>query len=70
MTEEPHDTEKLSDELQEVMKKLVAFLNSKVEEEKAGYWTIICRKINKAFFIVYLIAIVVFLVYMFLSWTA
>lgn len=70
MTEEPHDTEKLSDELQEVMKMLVAFLNIKVEEEKAGYWTITSRKINKAFFIVYLIAIVVFLLYMFLSWTA
>lgn len=70
MSEEPHETEKLSEELQEVMKMLAVFLNSKKEEEEAGYWTTRSQKINKVFVVVYLIAIAVFLVYMFLSWTA
>lgn len=61
-------SEKLSDELREVLKTLILILNSKKEEEKPGYWTKKTKTINKVFFIFYFIADILFLSYMFSCW--
>ncbi|XP_049420098.1 5-hydroxytryptamine receptor 3A-like isoform X2 [Epinephelus fuscoguttatus] len=65
MTEESH----ASDELREVVKMLAVLLNSRKEEGKPSYWTRVAKTINKVFFIFYVIAASLFLVYMFFHWT-
>ena len=66
--EESHDVEKLLYELRELVKML---LNSRMEEARpAGYWKGVCNKLNKGFFIFYIIALALFLVYMFYRWNA
>ncbi|XP_045925189.1 5-hydroxytryptamine receptor 3A-like isoform X1 [Micropterus dolomieu] len=69
LTEECHDSEKLSDDLREVLKTLIVLLNSKKEEGKPGYWARVTKRINKAFFIFYVIAASLFLLCMCISWT-
>ncbi|XP_044033745.1 5-hydroxytryptamine receptor 3A-like isoform X2 [Siniperca chuatsi] len=68
LMEESHDSEKLSDDLMEVVKTLTVLLNSRKEEEKSGYWTRVTKTINKVFFIFYIIAASLFLLCMFFSW--
>ncbi|KAM8729240.1 5-hydroxytryptamine receptor 3A-like [Acanthopagrus schlegelii] len=68
LMEESHDVEKLLYELRELVKML---LNSRMEEARpAGYWKGVCNKLNKGFFIFYIIALALFLVYMFYRWNA
>lgn len=67
--EEPRD--ELSQELSAVLETLHLNLNSiKKEEEKAGRWARATRTINAVFFGFYLVAVVVFLLWIFLTWTA
>ncbi|XP_036936585.1 5-hydroxytryptamine receptor 3A-like [Acanthopagrus latus] len=67
-TEESHDFGKLSEELREVVKTLSLLLNCRKEETKPGYWTRVSNKINKVFFIFYVIAVTLFLIYMLFCW--
>ncbi|XP_036938098.1 uncharacterized protein LOC119010229 [Acanthopagrus latus] len=68
LMEESCDFEKLSYELRELVKML---LNSRTEEARpSGYWKEVCKKLNKEFFIFYIIALALFLVYMFYRWSA
>ncbi|XP_070783549.1 5-hydroxytryptamine receptor 3A-like [Enoplosus armatus] len=69
LTEESHDSEKLSEELREVVKTLTELLKSKKEEGKPGYWTRVTKTINRVFFIFYVTAAGLFLLYMFVSWS-
>ncbi|XP_070847201.1 5-hydroxytryptamine receptor 3A-like [Chaetodon trifascialis] len=68
LTEESHSSEKLPDDLKDVVKMLTLILNSKKEEAKSGYWTRMTKTINKCFFIFYITAASVFLLYMILNW--
>ena len=55
--------------LGELVKPPSLLLNSKKEEAKpAGYWRRVCKRINTVFFIFYIIAASVFLVYMAVCW--
>ncbi|XP_049916750.1 5-hydroxytryptamine receptor 3A-like [Epinephelus moara] len=69
LTEECHDSEKLSDELVDAMKTLSLLLSSRMKGKKWGYWTRMTKTINKVFFIFYITAASVFLVYMFIMWS-
>ncbi|XP_041819281.1 5-hydroxytryptamine receptor 3A-like [Chelmon rostratus] len=69
LTEESHSSEKLSDELRDVLKTLTLVLNNRKDEGKPGYWTRKAKTINKCFFIFYIIAASLFLLCMFLSWS-
>uniref|UniRef100_A0A8C4HZH0 Si:dkey-49c17.4 n=1 Tax=Dicentrarchus labrax TaxID=13489 RepID=A0A8C4HZH0_DICLA len=64
------DFENLSDELKELVKTLTLFLNLRKEEEKPGYWNRKTKIINKVFFIFYVIAATLFLVFMIFSWNS
>lgn len=66
--EEYHALEKLSDELREMEKTLSLLLNNRKEEEKPGYWTKVAKKVNRIFFIFYVIVITLFLIIIFLQW--
>ncbi|XP_038551092.1 5-hydroxytryptamine receptor 3A-like, partial [Micropterus salmoides] len=68
LTEESHDSEKVSDDLREVLKTLTVLLNSRKEEQKPGYWTRVAKRINKVFFIVYVTVAGLFFAYIFLKW--
>ncbi len=68
--EEGNDTEKLLDELKEVVKTLAVLLNSRKKDVKPGYWTQKTKIINKVFFTSYATAVTLFLVYMFSCWNA
>ena len=68
LTEESHVSEKLSEELREVVETLSLLLNCRKEETKPGYWTRVSNKINKAFFVFYVIAVTLFLIYMLVCW--
>ena len=55
--------------LGELVKPPFLLLSSKKEEAKpAGYWKRVCKRINTVFFIFYIIAASVFLVYMAVCW--
>ncbi|XP_047465705.1 5-hydroxytryptamine receptor 3A-like [Mugil cephalus] len=67
-TEESQASEKHSEELQEVMKTLIVLLSSRMGERKPSYWTKMTKRINKVFFISYVIAASLFILFMTLSW--
>ncbi|XP_070783550.1 5-hydroxytryptamine receptor 3A-like [Enoplosus armatus] len=69
LTEESHDSEKLPDDLREVIKILTELLNNRKEEGKPGYWTRVAKTINKVFFISYITVACLFLVTVFSAWT-
>lgn len=68
LMEECSDLEKLSNELKEVVKTLSELLSSGEEDVKSGYWYRKTKIINRVFFIFYIIAVTLFLAFMFFSW--
>ncbi|KAM3592810.1 uncharacterized protein V6R79_025587 [Siganus canaliculatus] len=64
--------EKLSDDLKVMEKTLSLLLSSrrKEEEEKSSSWTRLAMKVDRIFFIFYLVVISLFLGLLFLEWTA
>ncbi|XP_068162286.1 5-hydroxytryptamine receptor 3A-like [Antennarius striatus] len=62
-------SEKLSDELREVVKALALLINSKKEDRRPGYWTRKSKTINRAFFIFHVMSTTLFLVCMFTIWS-
>uniref|UniRef100_UPI003AAA536A 5-hydroxytryptamine receptor 3A-like n=1 Tax=Centroberyx gerrardi TaxID=166262 RepID=UPI003AAA536A len=57
------------EELRELQKSLAPLLSSKQEAGKTGYWTRAARRINTAFFICYVIAVSLFLIFMCIEWS-
>ncbi|CAJ1049943.1 hypothetical protein FQN60_002939 [Xyrichtys novacula] len=57
LTEESHDSEKIYSELSEVLKALTQLLGSKKEEVELGYWTRMTRRIDRIYFIIYIITL-------------
>lgn len=71
VTEKPCDDEQLSQKLSTVLKTLtLSSLNITREEEKPAYWARATKTINAVFFVFYLISVVMFLVWIFFTWTA
>lgn len=70
LTAASRDSDNLLDELRKLLETLAVIVNSRKEEEKPGYWTRKTKTINKVFFVIYLIAVIVFLGYMVFSWSA
>lgn len=69
--EETCDDAQLSQELSAVLKTLNLNINStKEEEEKPAYWARVAKTINSFFFVFYLIAVGMFLFWIFFTWTA
>ncbi|XP_074477032.1 5-hydroxytryptamine receptor 3A-like [Sebastes fasciatus] len=68
LTEESRDFEELSDEQREAVKTLTLLFSCRKEEGKPGYWTGVAKTINRGFFILYVIAASLFLVFMFFGW--
>ncbi|XP_038551093.1 5-hydroxytryptamine receptor 3A-like [Micropterus salmoides] len=67
-TEGCHALERLSDELRGMEKTLTLLLSDTKEEEKAGYWTRVAKRVNIVFFIFYVIVVSLFLTFVFLKW--
>uniref|UniRef100_A0AAQ4QNJ1 5-hydroxytryptamine receptor 3A-like n=1 Tax=Gasterosteus aculeatus aculeatus TaxID=481459 RepID=A0AAQ4QNJ1_GASAC len=61
--------ENISDELRDVEKTLTRVLNGRKKGNKAGCWTRVAEKVNIVFIITYVIAVIVFLIVLFLQWT-
>ncbi|XP_027145583.1 5-hydroxytryptamine receptor 3A-like [Larimichthys crocea] len=59
-----------SGELMVALKTLAVVLNNRKEEQKPGYWTRMTKRINKVFFICYVIADTLFLIVLFSIWTS
>uniref|UniRef100_W5MZD1 Uncharacterized protein n=1 Tax=Lepisosteus oculatus TaxID=7918 RepID=W5MZD1_LEPOC len=57
-----------SDELLATAEHVSILLSSTSEDTEPGYWTKLAEKIHKVFFCCYLASVVVFLVFMFLTW--
>ncbi|XP_074521225.1 uncharacterized protein LOC141786508 [Halichoeres trimaculatus] len=68
LTQEIQDLQSLNNELREVLKTVVLLLSSRKEEEEPGYWTTKTKKLNRIYFIVYLLAASVFLGSVFSVW--
>lgn len=68
--EGPCDDEQLAQKLSTVLKTLTLSLNVTREEEKPAYWAKATKTINTVFFVFYLIAVMMFLVWIFFTWTA
>ncbi|XP_035801830.2 5-hydroxytryptamine receptor 3A-like isoform X1 [Amphiprion ocellaris] len=66
LTEVSVALEKVSDELGEIDRKMILLSSNK--EEKPGYWTRMAKKIDKAFSIVYVMSVFLFLVVIFSVW--
>lgn len=66
--EEQQALEKLSEELLGIKKTLSQILDEQGEETKAGYWTRVAKRVNKAFFIFYVTVVTVFLIVIYLKW--
>ncbi|XP_074518401.1 uncharacterized protein LOC141784460 [Halichoeres trimaculatus] len=56
LSEETQDSENLNDELREVLNTVALLLSSRKEEKEPGYWTRMTKKLNRIYFILYLIA--------------
>ncbi|XP_061666977.1 5-hydroxytryptamine receptor 3A-like [Syngnathoides biaculeatus] len=66
---ESSPVEKLSDETRDLMRALVLLLDSRKEKEaKPGYWTGLTLKINRIFYVIYIIAVSLFLAVMCFIW--
>ncbi|XP_074530859.1 uncharacterized protein LOC141793884 [Halichoeres trimaculatus] len=62
LTQEIQDLHDLNDELREVLKTVSLLQSSSKEKKEPGYWTRMTKKLNRIYFICYLIAASVFLV--------
>ncbi|XP_015237479.1 PREDICTED: 5-hydroxytryptamine receptor 3A-like [Cyprinodon variegatus] len=60
--------ERLSDELRAMEKSLTQLFKSKKEEQICDYWTKLALKVDKTFFFIYVIVVILFLVLIFLEW--
>ncbi|XP_012720795.2 5-hydroxytryptamine receptor 3A [Fundulus heteroclitus] len=60
--------ERLSDELKAMEKTLTLLFKSKKEEETSGYWNRVALRVDKVFFLFYLIVVFVFLILIFIEW--
>ncbi|XP_058477963.1 5-hydroxytryptamine receptor 3A-like [Solea solea] len=60
--------EKVSAELREMEKTLTLLLGNRKVDYKSGYWTRVAKRVNKVFFISYVIMVSVFLTVLFLKW--
>ncbi|XP_074523142.1 5-hydroxytryptamine receptor 3A-like [Halichoeres trimaculatus] len=68
LTKEIHDLESLSNELKEISLKMSLLVSSRKEEGEPGYWTRMTKKLNRIYFIFYIITASVFLGYVFSVW--
>lgn len=68
--ETPCDDEQLSQKLSTVLNTLTRSLDVSKAEEKPTYWKSVTKTINTFFFVFYLIAVIVFLAWIFFTWTA
>lgn len=68
--EKPCDDEQLSRKLSTVLNTLIRSLDVSKAEEKPAYWKRVTKTINTFFFVFYLIAVIVFLAWIFFTWTA
>lgn len=66
--QEYHALEKVSEELRDMEKTLSLLLSNRKEEDKPGYWTRVAKRVNKVFFIFYVILVGLFLTVIFLKW--
>ncbi|MEQ2207231.1 hypothetical protein XENOCAPTIV_009121, partial [Xenoophorus captivus] len=69
LTEELQESEKLSDELKELIKVVSLLVNDMKEERKPSFWTRCIKIINRVYFILYVTASSLFLCFMFAIWT-
>ncbi|XP_060951352.1 5-hydroxytryptamine receptor 3A-like [Limanda limanda] len=68
LVEDERVLDTVSDELREMEKTLSLILSSRRDECKPGYWSAAAKRVNKVFFIFYVIVITVFLFWLFLMW--
>ena len=68
LVEDERVLEKVSDELREMEKTLSLILSSRRDEVQPGYWSSVATRVNKVFFIFYVLVITVFLFCLFLIW--
>ncbi|KAM7381262.1 hypothetical protein PAMA_012214 [Pampus argenteus] len=68
MTGVSHTSEKLPDDLREVVKTLAQLIDSRKDEVRPGYWTKMTKKINRVYFVFYITASSLFLVFIFGNW--
>ncbi|XP_024913818.1 5-hydroxytryptamine receptor 3A-like [Cynoglossus semilaevis] len=67
LVEDNHVLAKVSDELKEMERTLGLLLSTRTDH-KPGYWSRLAKKVNKVFFITYVIIIIIFLSVLFLNW--
>ncbi|KAM4715211.1 5-hydroxytryptamine receptor 3A-like [Anableps anableps] len=65
---ECYTLERLSDELRAMEKTLTLLFKSNKEEETCGYWNRVATRVDKAFFLFYVIVVSLFLILIFLEW--
>lgn len=68
--EKPCEDEQLSQKLGTVLNTPTWSLDITKVEEKPAYWRGVTKTINTYFFVFYLIAVIVFLGWIFFTWTA
>ncbi|KAL6094617.1 uncharacterized protein ACO6RY_15989 [Pungitius sinensis] len=68
LAEESSGLEKILHELKGLEKTLNLLLNSRKEEGKPGYWTMVTKTINKVFFLFYVTVACLFLAVIFTMW--
>lgn len=69
VTEKPRDDE-VSQKLSTVLNTLPRSLDVTKAEERPADWKRVTKTINTLFFVFYLIAVIVFLAWIFFTWTA
>lgn len=65
---ECYTLERLSDELRAMEKMLTLLFKSNKDEETSGYWNRVATRVDKAFFVFYVLVVILFLVFIFLEW--
>ncbi|XP_068162287.1 5-hydroxytryptamine receptor 3A-like [Antennarius striatus] len=68
LTEEQHTMEGLSEELKEIEKTLSVVIKETKDDYIPGYWTQVAERVDRAFLLLYLSIIIVFLIIMFIQW--
>lgn len=70
MSEQRQEFQNLSSELKKITKMLSLLVRNSNEKSKPGFWTRKIKITTKAYFILYVAASTLFLVYMFSAWTS